>query len=236
MDSSATFEKGDTPILHRHYKALPQKQTRRALGRDDLHFHTNSSFWGTQKGREVGRWHHLPLCSAMALTYLTVSWEENSWPLVAHCLFNCFMVVTCTVLEETCLDCLPTAMQTARGYQHHLQPGNNQGNCEMKKPFAFISQTKQWTPGTNLHCPPQLPKEGATDHPASSPASCPQQRYLHFMPLFSFQTENFSEGEKKQPTSQRCGQWRKGVSQLKLVPTCPLLQALDPCVFLLLTC
>lgn len=57
------------------------------------------------------------------------------------------MVVTRTLWEETCLVCLPTAMQTARGDQHHLQPGNNHSNGEMK-PFAFISQPRLQMPVT----------------------------------------------------------------------------------------
>lgn len=55
--------------------------------------------------------------------------------------------------EGTCLVCLPTAMQTAWGDQHHLQPGNSYSNCEMK-PFDFSSQTRLRTSGTHL-CYPQ---------------------------------------------------------------------------------
>lgn len=123
------------------------------------------------------------LCSVVALAwpclyYPVVLWEENSWSLVARCPFNCFMVVSCALWEETCLVCLPTAMQIA---QYRSQPGNNHSNSQAKH-FAFISQTRLGNFVAHL-----LPNQGArlysTEH-CHSPATA---KVLHLVPLCSLQ-------------------------------------------------
>lgn len=173
--------------------------------------------------------------------------------------------------EGTCLVCLPTAMQTAWGDQHHLQPGNSHSNCEMK-PFDFLSQTRLWTSGTHLCYPPQHPKQGPRPYCTDPPATHSSKGTFTLCPSFQmrkgvratwqhhaappgpgqhwqggrwggqkewaqrFERSKGGTGEtfvKERISKQLAGdtdQWNKGVGRCKLVPTCLLLQALDPCV------
>lgn len=133
------------------------------------------------------------LCSVIAIAwpslyYPVVLWEGYSWPLVAHCPSNCFMVVTCALWEETCLVCLPTAMQTA---QHCSQPGNNHSNCQAK-PFAFISQTRL---GKFVTHP--LPNQGARSYCTEYYHSPATAKVLHFGSLCSFQMGGASRASRQ---------------------------------------
>lgn len=173
--------------------------------------------------------------------------HENSWPLVAHCLFNCFMVFLCTVWEETCEICLPTVTQTTQGDQHHLQSGKNHSNCRWSP--SLLSQTRLWTPATHLHLPSQHPKLGVRPYCSQSSRCaytvCPSsllrgegilQHLLalantegtekhwegHKVWAWSFEAMwdrgNLCEGEKRQATSWRCGSMKQRTGSMQ---TCP---------------
>lgn len=133
------------------------------------------------------------LCSVVALAwpclyYPVVLWEGNFWPLVAHCPFNCFMVVSCALWKETCPVCLPTAMQTA---QHCSQPGNNHSNSQAKH-FAFISQTRLGKFVAHL-----LPNQGARSYSTEHCYSPATAKVLHLVSLFSFQTGGDSRAARQ---------------------------------------